>query len=158
MASSTSFKNLACSRTPGVPKVLGGAPTATTSLSYGRVNSGFAAVISDSSLHRTVRATGSTAIAAASKKEASPGFPGRSARTGSMSERASTVPTVTPGRSGVLRKKLRGDTTETSYRVGSMFLRSATAPQPLPRTTSLSRGDAFDDSCSARGNGAETKG
>ena len=114
MASSTSFRNLAFSYTPGVPKVFGGAPTATTSLSYGTVNSGFDAVISLSSLHLTVRFFGSTAIAAASKKVASPGLPGRSLRTGSMSERASTVPTVTPGRSGVLRKKLRGETTDTS--------------------------------------------
>ena len=38
-----------------------------------------------------------------------------------------------------------------------MFLSKATAPQPLPRTTSFSRGEA-GDSDNASGKGAETRG
>ena len=81
-----------------------GAPTATRSLSYATSNSGVELLTADSSRQRTIFRVGSTSIAAASKKRASPGFPGRSLRIGSMSDRASTVPTVTPGRRGVLRK------------------------------------------------------
>mmetsp|Transcript_2233 Transcript_2233/g.4998 ORF Transcript_2233/g.4998 Transcript_2233/m.4998 type:complete len:230 (-) Transcript_2233:308-997(-) len=103
-ASSTSFRNVACSYTPGVPKVLQGAPTATTRRSYGTVNSGLAAVMPLTSRHVTVRLAVSTDTAAASKNSAWPGAPGSKRRTGSIRERASTVPTVTPGSSGVLRK------------------------------------------------------
>jgi hypothetical protein len=56
------------------------------------------------------------------------------ARAGSA-HRDSTVPTVTDGRNGVKRKKLRGETTVTSNLDVSMFCANLTLAQPEPRTT-----------------------
>ena len=59
--------------------------------------------------------------------------------TASVMDLYSTVPTAAPASMGVKRKKLRGETTVTSYfSVVSRVFRYDAAPQPVPRTTTFS--------------------
>ena len=58
--------------------------------------------------------------------------------TASVMDLYSTVPTAAPASMGVKRKKLRGETTLTSYFSVSRVFRYDAAPQPVPRTTTFS--------------------
>ena len=52
----------------------------------------------------------------------------------------STVPTAAPASIGVKRKKFLGLMTVTSYLEPSIVFTKEAAPQPVPRTTTFSRG------------------
>mmetsp|Transcript_9723 Transcript_9723/g.23786 ORF Transcript_9723/g.23786 Transcript_9723/m.23786 type:complete len:270 (+) Transcript_9723:1027-1836(+) len=142
-ASMISLRKWACCSTPGVLKVLFSAPTAMISLSYASSKSGrnFAPSLiareEDSFMtveNDTVCFFGSRLVHSASTNLTW----GQMARIDSTTVRGSTVPTVTDGRSGVITKWFLGETHTISYLKGSMFAITATAPQPVPRTTSRS--------------------